>query len=160
MLSTCFIFGCKLKISWACWTYFKGSCPILLYIYEIGFCSWIACMLSHVQLFASPWTVAHQAPLSIEFSRKEYWSKFPYPTAEDLPNTWIELASFGSPALVGRFVTTVPPGKHFYTMSVIKTKSRNSTDSHHACMVVRKLRHVNKGGKKIWIYHLFVWQIL
>ena len=88
-------------------------------------------MLSHIQLFASPWTVAHQAPLSIEFSRQEYWSKFPYPTPEDLPNTWIELASFGSPALVGRLFTTVPPGKHFYTMSVIKTKSRNSTDSHH-----------------------------
>ena len=38
------------------------------------------CVLGHVQLFASPWTVAHQASLSMEFSRQEYWSQFPFPS--------------------------------------------------------------------------------
>ena len=42
--------------------------------------------LSHVQLFATPWIVAHEAPLSMEFSRQEYWSGLPFPSPEDLPN--------------------------------------------------------------------------
>ena len=41
--------------------------------------------LSHVQLFATPWTVAFQAPLSVGFSRQEYWSGLPFPSPEDLP---------------------------------------------------------------------------
>ena len=40
------------------------------------------CMLSHVQLFATPWTVAHQAPLFMGFSRQEYWSGLPLPSPE------------------------------------------------------------------------------
>ena len=40
--------------------------------------------LSHVQLFATPWTIACQAPLSMEFSRQEYWSGLPFPTLGDL----------------------------------------------------------------------------
>ena len=55
-----------------------------------------------------PWTVAHQAPLPMEFSRQEYWSGLPFPTPGYLPNPGIEPAS---PALAGRFFTTVPPGK-------------------------------------------------
>ena len=43
-------------------------------------------MLSHVPLFAIPWTVDCQVPLSIEFSRQEYWSVLPFPTPGDLPN--------------------------------------------------------------------------
>ena len=42
--------------------------------------------LSHVQLFATPWTVAHQAPLSMGFSRQEYWSGLPFPPLGDLPD--------------------------------------------------------------------------
>ena len=41
--------------------------------------------LSRVQLFVTPWTVAHQAPLCMEFSRKEYWSGLPFPSPGDLP---------------------------------------------------------------------------
>ena len=47
--------------------------------------------LSRVQLFATPWTVAHEAPLSMEFSRQEYLSLLPFPTLQDLPNSGIEL---------------------------------------------------------------------
>ena len=45
-----------------------------------------ACSLSHVPLFAVPWTVAHQAPLPMEFSRQEYWSGVPFPSPGDLPD--------------------------------------------------------------------------
>ena len=68
-------------------------------------------MLSCVQLFAAPWTVACQAPLSMEFPRQEYWSGLPFPTPGHLPNPEIEPASSVSPALAGRFFTTEPPGK-------------------------------------------------
>ena len=50
-------------------------------------------MLSRVQLFATPWTVAHQAPPSMEFSRQEYWSGLPFPSPGDLPNPGIEAES-------------------------------------------------------------------
>ena len=49
--------------------------------------------LSHVQLFATPWTIAHQAPPSIGFSRQEYSSGLPFPSPGDLPNPRIELRS-------------------------------------------------------------------
>ena len=57
------------------------------------------CALSHAQLFATLWTVAHQAPLSIGFTRQEYWSELPSPPGEDLPNPGIEPASPLAPAL-------------------------------------------------------------
>ena len=49
-------------------------------------------MFSPVQLFAAPWTVAHQAPLSMEFFRQQYWSGLLFPSPGDLPNPGIELA--------------------------------------------------------------------
>ena len=54
------------------------------------------------------WAVAHQAPLSMGFSRQEYWSKLPFPSPGDLPELEIEPRS---PALAGRFFTIEPPGK-------------------------------------------------
>ena len=68
-------------------------------------------MLSHVQLFATPWTGARQAPLSMGFSRQEYWSGLPFPPLGDLPDSGVEPMSLAYPAVVGRFFTTVPPGK-------------------------------------------------
>ena len=62
-------------------------------------------VLSHVQLFSTPWTIAHQAPLSMEFSRQECWSRLPFLILEDLPNPGITPASPESPALAGRFFT-------------------------------------------------------
>ena len=49
--------------------------------------------LSLVQLFATPWTVAYQAPLSMEFSRQEYWSGFPFPSPGNLPDPGLEPTS-------------------------------------------------------------------
>ena len=53
-------------------------------------------LLSCVLLFAAPWTVAYQAPPSMEFSRQEYWSALPFPSPGDLPDSGMEP---GSPAL-------------------------------------------------------------
>ena len=68
-----------------------------------------ACVLSHfsrVQLFVTLWTIAHQAPLSMGFSRQEYWSGLPCPPPGDLPDPGIEPVSLMSPALAGGFFTT------------------------------------------------------
>ena len=46
--------------------------------------------LSRVQLFVTPWTIAYHTPPSMRFSRQEYWSRFPFPSPEDLPDPWIE----------------------------------------------------------------------
>ena len=69
-----------------------------------------ACVLRHSVLsdFATPWTVAHQPPLSMEFSRQEYWSRLPFPSPGDLPDPEIEL---GSPALQADSLLSEPPGK-------------------------------------------------
>ena len=64
--------------------------------------------LSHVRLFVTPWTVAYQAPPSMEFSRQEYWSGLPFPSPEDLPNPGIEP---GSPTLQADTLLSEPPGK-------------------------------------------------
>ena len=64
------------------------------------------CMLSHVQLLEFPWTVAHQAPLSVGFSRQEYCSGLPFPSPGDLSDSGIEPASLVSPALADRFLTS------------------------------------------------------
>ena len=68
-------------------------------------------LLSRVRLFATPWTVACQAPLCMGFSRQEHWSQWSFPSSGNLPNPGIELTSLASPALAGRFFTTEPPGK-------------------------------------------------
>ena len=60
---------------------------------------------SHVQLCATLWTVAHQAPLSMGFFRQEYWNWFPCLSPGDLPNQGIKFTSRMSPALAGGFLT-------------------------------------------------------
>ena len=64
--------------------------------------------LSRVQLSATPWTVAHQAPLSMGFCRQEYWSGSPFPSSGDLPDPGIEPRS---PTLQADALTSEPPGK-------------------------------------------------
>ena len=72
----------------------------------------VVCVLSHVWLFETSWTMAHQAPLSVEFSRQEYWSGLPFLSPGDLSEPRIKPLLLASPELVGGFFTT-PPGKSF-----------------------------------------------
>ena len=80
----------------------KVQCSKEQCIYRILFldkCAVWAWSLSGVQLFATPWTVTHQAPLSMEFSRPECWSGLPFHSPGNLPNPGIEPESPASPAL-------------------------------------------------------------
>ena len=61
---------------------------------------------SRVRLFVTLWTIAHQAPLSLGFSRQEYWNRLPCPPPGDLPDLAIETPSLPSPVLAGGFFTT------------------------------------------------------
>ena len=65
-------------------------------------------MLSRVRLFATPWTVAYQAPPSMGFSRQECWSGLPFPSPGDLPDPGIKP---GSPVLQADALPSEPPGK-------------------------------------------------
>ena len=69
-------------------------------------CAFVLSRLSHVQLFATLWTGACQVPLSMEFSRQEYWGGLLGPPPGDLPDPGVELVSLTSPALAGGFFTT------------------------------------------------------
>ena len=82
--------------------------------------SQIPCVcISCVQLFATPWTVAHQAPTSMGFSRQEYWSGLPFASPGDLPNPGIEPRS---PALQADALTSEPPGKPIDDSSIMLKK--------------------------------------
>ena len=79
--------------------------------------------LSRVQLFATPWTIAHQAPPSMEFSRQEYWSGLPFPSPGDLPHPGIEP---GSPTLQANTLPSEPPGKYHSDAATAAAKSLQS----------------------------------
>ena len=72
---------------------------------DTGVC---VCTLSHVWLFVTLWTIAHQAPLSMGLPRQEYWSGLPFPPPGDIPDPGIEPIA---PALAGEFFISVSPGK-------------------------------------------------
>ena len=77
-------------------------------------------MVSHVRPLVTSRTVAHQAPMSMEFSRQEYWSGLPFPPLGDFPNPGIKPESLVSPALAGKFFTTMLPGKPKILIEFIK----------------------------------------
>ena len=90
--------------------------------------------LSRVWLFATLWTVAHETPLSMGFSRQKYWSRLPYPLPGDLPDLGIELTSFMSPALAGRFFLASA------TWEALRRKHRRQTLCNTG---LRKRRHTD-----------------
>ena len=72
--------------------------------------------ISCVQLFATPWTVDCQAPLSMRSFRQEYWSGLPFPSSGDLPQPWIKP---GSPALQVVSLLSESPGKPIYLYIIL-----------------------------------------
>ena len=72
-------------------------------------------LLCCVQLFATPWAVAYQAPQSMEFSRQEYWSGLPFPSPRDIPNPGIKP---GSPTLQADALPSEPPGKQLLDWNI------------------------------------------
>ena len=79
-------------------------CSTYLKFIPFSLCVCVCELLSCVLLFATPWTVAHQAPLYVEFSREEYWSGLPFPSSGDLPDSEIESRS---PALQADYTVEV-----------------------------------------------------
>ena len=93
--------------------WFKWNFPFIcedinffIFIKEVSHVCTVLSCFSHVWLFAPLWTVAQQAPLSMGFSRQEYWSGLPCPPPGHPPNPGIEPRSLMSPALAGGFFTT------------------------------------------------------
>ena len=103
--------------------------------------------LSRVWLFATLWTVARQAPLSMGFSRQEYWRGLPFPPPGDLPDPGIKPASLVSLALAGRFFTTELPGKPTHTADPGTNQGWESTQTqsrrpvYPACQPVTYTEH-------------------
>ena len=95
-----------------------------------------------------PWTVACQAPLSMESSRQEYWSGLPFPTPGDLPDLGIEPVSLEAPALAGGFFTTEPPGYR----SEKGHKKRLSQDFHTATLCLLLMITIKNTPKFIKLY--------
>ena len=109
-----------------------------MYVHEWS--EWVK-LLSRVQLFASPWTVAYQAPPSMGFSRQDCWRGLPFPSPGDLPNPGIEP---GSPALQADALPSEPPGKPWccwYTKaSPNKKVFKVAYMTHYACEDIHKLQ--------------------
>ena len=98
-------------------------------------------LLSHVRLFATPWTVTHQAPLSMEFSRREYWNGLPCPPPGDLPNPGTEPVSLTSLALAGMFFTTSATWKAHHNTCV---------SNHHIVHLELTQRHMSIISQYSW----------
>ena len=109
--------------------------------------------LSHVQLFAAPWTVTHQAPLSMEFSRQEYWSGLPCPPPGDLPDLGIEPVSPGSPALQADSLPLCHLGSPHSSLVVLK-QELNTTGAARAWPL---LPMVEFFWNRTWLFRVSVW---
>ena len=81
---------------------FLLSRPVCVYVFVCTY----AHTKSQSSFFAAPWTIVHQAPLSMEFFRQDYWSGLPFPPSGDLPGPRITPTPLASPALAGEFFTT------------------------------------------------------
>ena len=104
----------------------------------------------------TPWTVAHQSPLSMEISRQQCWSVLSFPTPGDLPDPAIEPGSLESSALAGRFFTTTGE-------PIVLSKSFNKTETHGSHVVDlyskfvlwrQRTPHICKKGMKRFIIHI------
>ena len=82
----------------------------------VELCAYVLSHFSHVQLSATPWTVAQQAPLSMGFSRQEYLSELPFTSPGDLTHPGIKPRS---PTLQADALTSDPPGKPIYMFTCI-----------------------------------------
>ena len=108
---------------------------------QIDLCVLCAQSLSQVPLFLIPWTVAHQAPLFMGFSNKEYWSELPFPTPRDLPNPEIRPACLTSPALASDSLPLSPQGRPHIGLFMA------------FWFISRLTGQVPLGGGSTWVHH-------
>ena len=122
-------------------------------------------VLSHIWLFLTPWTIARQAPLSMGFSRQEYWSELPSPSPEYLPNPGIKPVSL---AFVSVFFTTSAtweahnnidtPGKKDSSWNIqIRNRDKNNWPSFLSIILERREDGV---GLCVYYYVRTYWKVL
>ena len=112
------------------------------------------CMLSrfsHTWLFVTPWTVAHQAPLSMGFSRQEYWRLLLCPPPGNLPDPGIKPMSLGSPALADRFFTT---SATWEALHELRPGSNNQAERENMSFCEMNFGVPLLHNKDHWIYYL------
>ena len=119
------------------------------------------CVCSVMSNSATPWTVDHQALLSVEFPRQEYWTMLLFPSPGDLPDPEIKPMSLASPALAGRFFTTAPPGRPFWLIEKVFTiMERGKAPFFHG----KNLRYTEVGANIMnsWFYNIYaqIWKYL
>ena len=120
------------------------------------------CVFSHVRLFVTPWTVARQAPPSMEFSRQEYWSGLPFPSPGNLPDPRIEPRS---PALQVDSLPAEPQGKPDLREMATKYRLCLEPDSNTPgvkCHLLRQLGRLGDGWCNVGAYgnsHCFSSQV-
>ena len=109
-------------------------------------CVWL---LGYVQLLATPWTAAHQAPLSTGFFRQEYWSGSPFPPPGDLPNPGIQ------PMSSTLQVDSLLSSHHYiYFFVIVHAVFQNIVNiNHFHTMIIINIRNV----KKAWLFQPFDW---
>ena len=100
----------------ACWAAVYGVAESRTRLKRLSSLAWVLSHFSFVQLFATLWTVAHQAPLSMGFSRQEYWNRLSFPSPGDLTNPGIKPESLRSPALASGFFTTSANWEAWYLL--------------------------------------------
>ena len=106
---------------------------------------------------ATPWTVAHQAPLSMEFSWQEHWSGLPFPSLEDLPNPAIKP---GSPALQAYSLTSEAPAKpkleQFQQHDIVDLKYNLKNEANmYESIVIQILKKQKRERRKIFLIEEF-----
>ena len=115
--------------------------------------------LSRVRLFVTLWTVAHQAPPSMGFSRQEYWSGLPFPLPGDLPNPGIESRS---PALQADALTSEPPAKLYSYTWYQKSQeflylSNPNTEIHEELKYFATIKcKLDPGQSASCVYHILI----
>ena len=96
--------------------------------------------LSYVWLFATPQTLAHQAPLFVEFPRQECWNGLPFPSPGDLSNPEVETTSLASPTLAGGFFTT---------WAILEAQEIGIGNIFRVCVCVVKNKSNSLGGLEV-----------
>ena len=110
-------------------------------------------------LFVAPWTVAYQAPLSVEFSRQEYWSALPFPTPGNLPNPEIKPTYLESPALAGGFFTTEQSGKPRLLLTPSQKPTAWSQCHLHIRVFCCSSQHSTSKYQNLLVFYCFVKKI-
>ena len=133
-------------MSWDCWLNYAHPSHFTVYIVKVN-------LLSRVRLFAIPWIVARQAPLSMGFSRQEYWSGLPFPSPEDLPNLGIEP---GSPAWQADALSSEPPGNSQFIQARVRFHDYGlhhnlSTGSYSNLIIIEKNKVLNFPWSTQWV---------